>query len=388
MESFQDIEHFVKTLSAAIKKKIPTKVSQLTNDVGYKTTDTNTTYKLSKSGSTVTLTGSDGSTTSVTDDNATYSSLKNPYSLTIQNNGATVTSYDGSTAKTANFTNATASANGLMSASDKSKLDGIASTYATKNELSDQISSVKAGAIDQIVNLTAEGWTGDTAPYLQTVNVTGMTDELLCELFSACPKSATVAEREAYNEAFALVASGYAETADGSATFLVDEKPAIDIGVRIKSISKANAVSDQTSSDISNAVDAMSNTLWEKIYPIGSIYISVNSTNPASLFGGTWEQIKDRFLLAAGDAYEAGSTGGEAQHTLTVDEMPSHTHQGYADPNFSAVYTGDKNVWKQIIQYKNNTGYADGYHFEFTGGSQPHNNMPPYLAVYVWKRIS
>ena len=125
MESFQDIEHFVKTLSAAIKKKIPTKVSQLTNDVGYKTTDTNTTYKLSKTGSTVTLTGSDGSTTSVTDDNATYSSLKNPYSLTIQNNGNTVASYDGSTAKTANFTNATESANGLMSAADKSKIDGI-----------------------------------------------------------------------------------------------------------------------------------------------------------------------------------------------------------------------------------------------------------------------
>ena len=108
MQSFQDIEHFVKTLSAAIKKKIPTKVSQLTNDAGYKTTDTNTTYKLSKSGSTVTLTGSDGSTTSVADSNTTYSSLKNPYSLTIQNNGTTVASYDGSTAKTANFTNATA----------------------------------------------------------------------------------------------------------------------------------------------------------------------------------------------------------------------------------------------------------------------------------------
>ena len=485
MQSFQDIEHFVKTLSAAIKKKIPTKVSQLTNDVGYKTTDT--TYKLSKTGSTVTLTGSDGSTTSVSDSNTTYSSLKNPYSLTIQNNGTTVASYDGSTAKTANFTNATASADGLMSAadkkaiereffrllpkggthipakadlntiqylkvgiyynplhaetvtmknipvgnaflmyvlspisevyddentsawvyrlrifityvgneifvqqihsgntagsftygpwvkmtnsndlsavsklindhianksnphavtkaqvglgsvanldqskaiksitrsgttftataldgtkttftqqdsnttysvatssadglmskSDKAKLDGISSgadavtiktvkvngTALTPDSnkavnvtvptlannattttggmaldarmgktLSDQILSVKVGAIDQIVNLTAKGWTGDAAPYSQTVNVTGMKEDLLCELFSACPKTATVAEREAYNEAFALVASGYAETANGSATFLVDEKPTIDIGVRIISLSQ------------------------------------------------------------------------------------------------------------------------------------------------------
>lgn len=64
------------------------------------------------------------------------------------------------------------------------------------------------------------------------------------------------------------------------------------------------------------------------VYPVGSIYMSVNSTSPASLFGGTWERIKDRFLLAAGDTYSAGSTGGEAQHTLTVDEMPSHYHIG------------------------------------------------------------
>jgi len=394
MQNFQDIEHFVKTLSDAIKKKIPTKVSQLTNDVGYKTTDTNTTYKLSKSGSTVTLTGSDGSTTSVTDSNTTYSSLKNPYSLDIQNNGTTVASYDGSTAKTANFTNATSSVDGLMSASDKSKLDGVASTYATKGELNDQISSVKTGAIDQIVNLTAAGWTGDAAPYSQTVNVTGMTDELLCELFSACPKSVTVAEREAYNEAFALVASGYAETADGSATFLIDEKPAIDIGVRIKSISKANAISDQTSSDISNAVDAMSNTMWEKIYPVGSIYISANSASPAELFGGTWEQIKDRFLLAAGDNYAVGSTGGEAQHTLTVDEMPEHKHSSDSYQFGYSNIIADKDnycTWVNRGTIETNTpptAESGPVRTSFVGGSQPHNNMPPYLAVYMWKRVS
>ena len=602
MQSFQDIEHFVKTLSAAIKKKIPTKVSQLTNDVGYKTTDTNTTYKLSKSGSTVTLTGSDGSTTSVADSNTTYSSLKNPYSLTIQNNGTTVASYDGSTAKTANFTNATASADGLMSKADKAKLDGINSSYATKSELSshsqntsnphkvtasqvgalplsggsltgnltapsfqtgtgdanyfqcrkfrgqgdadsyyhavdfgyaghnqvdfyeyggkyvfhrhqqaaqssgdtvigeingngfvgkvnghtinadvpagakftdttysnattsvaglmsptdkakldgissgadavtiktvkvngtaltpdsnkavnvtvptlannattttggmaldarmgktlsDQILSVKAGAIDQIVNLTAKGWTGDAAPYSQTVNVTGMKEDLLCELFSACPKTATVAEREAYNEAFALVASGYAETANGSATFLVDEKPAIDIGVRIKSISKANAVSDQTSSDISNAVDAMSNTLWGKIYPVGSIYISANSTSPAELFGGTWEQIKDRFLLAAGDTYAAGSTGGESSHTLTVDEMPSHAHNfdnyisGY--PDTSNRIDRDNFTMPLINILNPNDTVGAGQYTNAAGNSKPHNNMPPYLAVYMWQRTA
>ena len=172
MQNFQDIEHFIKTLSAAIKKKIPTKVSQLTNDAGYKTTDT--TYKLSKTGSTVTLTGSDGSTTSVADSNTTYSSLKNPYSLTIQNNGTTVASYDGSTAKTANFTNATASADGLMSKADKAKLDGINSSYATKSELSShsqntsnphKVTASQVGALP----LSGGSLTGNlTAPSFQT----------------------------------------------------------------------------------------------------------------------------------------------------------------------------------------------------------------------------
>ena len=64
----------------------------------------------------------------------------------------------------------------------------------------------------------------------------------------------------------------------------------------------------------------------DMVYPVGAIYMSVNSTNPASLFGGTWEQIKDRFLLSAGDSYSAGSTGGEAEHTLTYGEMPVHSH--------------------------------------------------------------
>lgn len=61
------------------------------------------------------------------------------------------------------------------------------------------------------------------------------------------------------------------------------------------------------------------------IYPIGSIYMSVNSTNPSQIFGGTWEQIKDRFLLACGNTYSNGATGGEANHILTIAETPTHS---------------------------------------------------------------
>lgn len=116
-------------------------------------------------------------------------------------------------------------------------------------------------------------------------------------------------------------------------------------------------------------------------YPVGAIYISTVSTSPASLFGGTWEQLKDRFLLGAGDIYSAGSTGGEAAHTLTVGEMPAHTHTittWYAGVgNGSAVQRG----WSGDSTSKLVTT-------DITGGDQPHNNMPPYLAVYMWKRVA
>lgn len=119
--------------------------------------------------------------------------------------------------------------------------------------------------------------------------------------------------------------------------------------------------------------------ILSKIYPIGSIYISTNNTSPASLLGGTWEKIRDKFLLGESDTISAGSTGGEATHTLTVDEMPSHTH---STPVRSGSYTtmdGSGNTWVPIY----NNDYV-GY----TGSGQAHNNMPPYLAVYMWKRTA
>lgn len=121
-------------------------------------------------------------------------------------------------------------------------------------------------------------------------------------------------------------------------------------------------------------------------YPVGAIYISTADTSPATLFGGTWERLKDRFLLAAGDTYAAGATGGEAEHTLTVDEMPQHNHDFHASYNEIATGSetggkilagGDSNQWLWNFAQANNSG-----------GNAPHNNMPPYLAVYMWVRTA
>lgn len=133
-----------------------------------------------------------------------------------------------------------------------------------------------------------------------------------------------------------------------------------------------------------------------EIFPVGAIYLSVVNTNPGQLFGGTWEQIKDRFLLSAGNTYQAGATGGEASHTLTVSEIPSHTHtvNGSASAGsndilingeFQSYASGDQDgfIAGATEGELNVSGTATG-----TGGGQAHNNMPPYLTVYMWKRVS
>lgn len=167
------------------------------------------------------------------------------------------------------------------------------------------------------------------------------------------------------------------------------------IASRDSAASSASAAAKSAKSATQAAKSAI-----DMVYPVGSIYMSVNSTNPASLFGGTWEQIKDRFLLAAGDTYSAGSTGGEAQHTLTVDEMPEHRHLPYVDGSTDSssyrLFMGS-DAWYNdsagTSQFRVTGDYNTRYKgFEANtnsvGGSQPHNNMPPYLTVYMWKRTA
>lgn len=134
----------------------------------------------------------------------------------------------------------------------------------------------------------------------------------------------------------------------------------------------------------------LENILLDKIYPVGSIYISVDPTSPATLFGGTWEQIKDTFLLSAGDTYTAGDTGGEATHILLESEMPKHNHNWRYVNSSSSSGNGGLSFSSTGVTAWAYEGTVEDSHYqyiEFRGGNQSHNNMPPYLAVYVWKRV-
>lgn len=117
-------------------------------------------------------------------------------------------------------------------------------------------------------------------------------------------------------------------------------------------------------------------------YPVGAIYLSVTDANPAALFGGTWERIGGRFLLGADTTYTAGSTGGEAAHTLTDDEMPKHNHEV---DNFNA--SGNATPF-MTVQAQDKKGFGGNVQTMYAGGGKAHNNMPPYLAVYMWQRVS
>ena len=122
--------------------------------------------------------------------------------------------------------------------------------------------------------------------------------------------------------------------------------------------------------------------------------MSVNSTNPGTLFGGTWQRIQNQFLLAAGNLYAAGSTGGSATVALNVNQIPAHDHvendlvwmnvNGNGKYYISPVSPGTF-FFNDVPQGGRS---ATGWKTKSTGGGQAHNNMPPYIAVYVWKRTA
>lgn len=311
---------------------------------------------------------------------STTTALKNPHALTFT--GAVTGSYDGSAAKSvaipsvdsslsststnaiqnkavntalsgkASTAVATTSANGLMSASDKTKLNGIAigankttvdSALSTTSTNPVQNKAVKA-ALDSKLNTSGGTLTGNltgqylTGTWLQTTDATDL---------GSTPSKVAV-----------LDGSGW--------------------------------VYSRTLAELKSDIGVDTATLVDLFYPIGSIYMSTDTTNPQSRFTGTyWLPIYNRFLLGAGDTYKAGTMGGEATHTLTRSEIPSHYHDEYlgndgGSDSAPSGYSG----WPNIAYTSNKTWWATGSKTSAAGGDGAHNNMPPYLAVYMWRRVT
>lgn len=124
-------------------------------------------------------------------------------------------------------------------------------------------------------------------------------------------------------------------------------------------------------------------------YDVGDILTTSKAGNPSQRWPGTsWQQIKDVFLLAAGDTYTAGSTGGEATHALTGEENGPHTHN--VNIRMSGVNTSREAIVPSSYSWTNTyeqTSPAVDI-LQSSGSGTPHNNMPPYLAVYMWQRTA
>lgn len=184
--------------------------------------------------------------------------------------------------------------------------------------------------------------------------------------------------------------------------------------------SKENIIKSGTSNELlyNDEEIFLKKDLLDFVHPVGSIYWSSNDTDPGILFGGTWQQIKDRFVLAAGDSYTVNNTGGAATVTLSVDNMPSHNHSfsGNTGEMSGATsgwwnMTGNKNGRGSggrvsNYEYENNNGCSWYNHnpIRYTinlshnhyisgttsssGSGTAHNNMPPYIVKYCWERIA
>jgi len=157
------------------------------------------------------------------------------------------------------------------------------------------------------------------------------------------------------------------------------------VNVTIPQIDDNNVSSDDTWS---------SQKIRDFIYPVGSIYMSVNSISPATIFGGTWEQLEDRFLLGAGQTYTAGDTGGAAththttgDHTLTIYEIPSHNHS-MALANTDASLSSYARFGYNGEAFRGNTGNSGGGQAHNHGDTGSSSNLPPYLVVYMWERTA
>jgi hypothetical protein len=146
--------------------------------------------------------------------------------------------------------------------------------------------------------------------------------------------------------------------------------------------------------------DALKAYMLDLAHPIGSYYWSSEATNPNSLFGGIWEQIKDQFILAAGDSYAVGDIGGEAAHMLTESELPKlygnitmHSSENNAVGsnwwNPTGVFSSSSTHSTYTAPSSGNSNATSISSITFrAGGGQTHNNMPPYLVAYCWRRTA
>lgn len=137
-----------------------------------------------------------------------------------------------------------------------------------------------------------------------------------------------------------------------------------------------------TQADVTNSVNSAIASIMSAVYPIGAVFISATNSMPSLVAAvGVWTRLEGRVIIGASTTYAAGSTGGSATHTLTVDEMPSHNHEVS-----NTFFSGGGGTFS--VQSFGGSDYNKKPIIENRGGGQAHNNMQPWKAKYMWERVS
>lgn len=130
-------------------------------------------------------------------------------------------------------------------------------------------------------------------------------------------------------------------------------------------------------------------SLLDIVYPVGALYFSTSSTSPSSIVGGTWTAIEaGRFICAAGTNYAALSMGGKASVALTEAEMPSHQHNFDSLSRYAISGSGHAAVGSDDYSEYGDVWHKNQYHTSEVGSGDAHENRPPYIAVYIWRRTA
>lgn len=331
------------------------------------------------------------------------------------------------------YSNATSSSDGLMSKEDKIKLDTIKEN-AEENQ--NTFANIAVGSTTISADLKTDTLTIKSGTNID-ISGNNLDDSITFSLTGTVP-SASSATKSTQDSLGQNIHETYIKSIQGNDNRLTITKgnntnSIIDIDNVPNSIKATQDSSGQViNSTYIKDLSIVDNTLmiykgngtatgidiisFDQIYPVGCIYISVSSTSPSVLFKmGTWEPLPaGRILLAQGNSdwgtnYSAGSTGGEATHTLTLSESAAHNHTGTVNTSGSShTHTltmqashgksgnggvprfSDGDVWSE---YKSQNLSSAGEHthtltINNSGGGQPHNNMQPYLSVYMWKRTN
>ncbi len=283
------------------------------------------------------------------------------------------------------------------------KMDAVSAITTAQTTATDAIASAKTTAVSAVNSAKSTALSDVSAQ--QTTSVTAVKSQ--GDTSVAAVQSAQITATDAITTAHTKAVS--AVQAQEAASIQAIEADSVLAGY-----TKKDELSSLLAAAITQAVTQAVADAKVAAHPVGSYYWSSESTDPSTLFGGTWEQVKDRFIYAAG-AKSVGETGGAESHVLTVDEIPAHNHTGTSSwHSFDGYFSAESNqgahrdgggVVSSEGRYSTNLSHSNtgddwgtNYHINVghnhtfttnnTGGNAAHSTMPPYLVAYCWKRTA